>query len=238
MSFRSTPDTSKKSKKTPSSGSMNSSTGNFKDSQHGKSKSNTIKKQNFFVDDEEETYMPATLNINLEPQTGSPYPSTKLPPLITTPNLTARLITQAGKEDANINSDDLSANDEEHMDLSPMPQSKLLSTGEKFSPAIPVFKRQDSTPVVMRDFNQIESNLEERFSESSSPRFTGEKSSPGFGITPGNPSITPSKFALEGRIKNNSQGGFLFGNKKRIQDFSKIVPLSESGSKTETPNSE
>jgi hypothetical protein len=217
---------------------MNLSTEHLQNNKSGKTKSNTIKKQNFFVDEEEANYMQATLNVDFGPQKESPYANPKLPNLITTPNLTARLITQIGKDDGNLNSDDMSANDEEHLDLSPMPTSKLLSTGEKFSPTIPVFKRQDSTPVVMKDFNQIESNLDERFSESSSPKHAGEKGSPSFGIAHGNPSIVPSKFALEGKIKNNSQGGFLFGSKKKIQDFSKVVPFSDSGSKTETPGSE
>jgi len=84
-----------------------------------------------------------------------------------------------------------------------------------------LLRRQDSNPVVMQDFHQIESNLEgdgnvyTHEGDNSSPLFNAaDKGSMGFG-TMSNSTLVTSKFAPDRMKKNNSQVTFLFKSPKQ-----------------------
>ncbi len=104
--------------------------------------------------------------------------------------------------------------------LPPLDSSPVQNPTKSFL-KLNLLRRQDSNPVVMQDFHQIESNLEgdghlyTNEGDNSSPLFNaGDKGSAGFGAM-SNSTIVPSKFAPDRMKKNNSQVTFLFKSPKQ-----------------------
>lgn len=100
--------------------------------------------------------------------------------------------------------------------LPPLDTSPQNEPGKSFL-KLNFLRRQDSNPMVMKDFNQIESNFEgdgNLYTENESPLNGVNSPDRGF-VSVSNSTIVTSKFAPDRPKKNNSQVTFLFKSPKQ-----------------------
>jgi len=174
-----------------------------------------IKNQNFFVDEEELNSLNTkqnSTNTKTLVQQEQTIASQLLPDHHQSP--ATELLTENGKDDGPLSSDVRLKEDEDHTNENRLsPENKRLSK-------LDLLRRQDSIPVVVRDFNQIESHLDdERNNTSKNDDENWNLNTPekinGFMMT-SNTNFVHSKFAPDHLKKNNSQVAFSVKSPKQI----------------------
>lgn len=171
------------------------------------------KRQNFFLDGDDGNNSESNLagkSLANADRFASPRQSCELLPL---PLIKSRLISAHTRNNRYDTPDEVEMKDEEENDISPMPANRK-SFRETFSER---FRRQDSTPVVVRDFDQIDlddgkNDLAIPYDGNTSPINSPERSSAGFNNASASTFVT-SKFAPD-YARKSSQNTFSIRPKK------------------------
>ena len=166
----------------------------------------STKKQNFFIDSEEiNSGVRGLRTADKTPTSG------QLSDMRITPMIKSRLISQ-GRDDRYDTPDEIAIRDENNDDISPMPKST-----KNFRDALSEkFRRQDSTPYVIRDFDQID--MDDGKTEGGpqfdySPLSSPERSSAGFNSVSASTFIT-SKFAPDHFRRSSQNNNFIIKPQK------------------------
>jgi len=183
-----------------------------------------IKNQNFFIDDEDLNLLNTkhnSTNMKTLIQQEQTITSQLLPDQ---QSPATELLTENGKEDGPLSSDVRLKEDEDQLyENQPSPENKRLTK-------LNLLRRQDSIPVVVSEFHQIESHLDDdRNNGFKNEDDNNSERTSGIMVT-SNTNFVPSKFAPDHLKKNISQATFtLKSPKQNTSGDQYIQSLSNKG---------